>query len=206
MSTWDPQAGTLDEAWRAVWAEDDQEAGIELCLDRLRPLLDRVAPGDQLLDLGAGIGRLAIPVAYRGVEVWALDASPVMLNHLTERYRPHRKSVTVHPVLGDGTTIPREVPVLDGAYTVVTLQHLPADRQRAYIAAVAGRLRQGGMFRFQVVTNTEAGPLSHPVTEADLVDWCRTAGLTVEVEKDPVFPTWLWASAVRPWTATGPSR
>ncbi len=197
MTTWDQQASTIDEAWLAVWAEHDQVAGIGHCMRMLAPLLAHLTPADAVLDLGAGIGRLAIPVAARGVEVWALDASKVMLSHLTDRCA-HEQVGSVHAIVGDGVSIPRAVPRLDGAYSVVTLQHLQIDRQRGYIAAVAARLRLGGVFRFQVVTDTEPGPLSHPVANRDeLANWCFDAGLEVEIEPDPIYTTWLWATAVK---------
>lgn len=203
-TVWDQQADTLDDAWAAVWAEDAgrQQVGIDHCLSMLGPVLDTVGPGSQVLDLGAGIGRLALPVAAAtGATVWALDSSERMLEHLTARaaHWARTQPCAVLPVLGDGATIPPGVPVLDGVYSVVTLQHLDPDQQGRYVAEVAGRLHPGGILRFQVVTDTEAGPLSHPVDEAHVERWCTAANLDlVDWSPDPRFPTWRWATAVRP--------
>ena len=42
-------------------------------------------PGGRVLELGAGSGRLAVPLAARGLDVWAVDASPAMLDRLRAR-------------------------------------------------------------------------------------------------------------------------
>ena len=63
--------------------------------------VERVAalagPGGRLLELGAGSGRLAVPLAGHGLDVWAVDASAAMLDRL--RIRPG--SERVHAVLDD---------------------------------------------------------------------------------------------------------
>lgn len=50
-----------------------------------------------VLELGVGSGRLALPVAATGVEVWGLDASPAMLELLAAR----PDGSAVRAVLGD---------------------------------------------------------------------------------------------------------
>ena len=54
-------------------------------------------PPGPVLELGAGSGRLAIPRAARGLEVWALDASTAMLDRLAGKPGGDR----VRVVLGD---------------------------------------------------------------------------------------------------------
>jgi SAM-dependent methyltransferase len=49
------------------------------------PLLEVVAPGQTVLDLGCGTGRLANLLAGRGHEVTGVDESPAMLRHLDPR-------------------------------------------------------------------------------------------------------------------------
>lgn len=59
--------------------------------------------GSPVLDLGAAVGRVAIPVAADGADVWALDADPDMLAELGRRLADVGGSVAgrVHPVHGD---------------------------------------------------------------------------------------------------------
>lgn len=203
-AVWDQQATTLDDALHAVWAEPDD--GVSHCLEALAPALDhlhavlaaRTGTAD-VLDLGAGVGRLAIPVAKAHLRstVWAVDVSPRMLLHLMERARSGWPVRNVVPVLTDGLTLPVEVPPLTAAWSVVTLQHLPTVVQAGYVRAVGDRLLPGGVFRFQVVVDAEPGPLSHPVEEADVVAWCGASTRVVSIDRDERFPTWRWITAVK---------
>lgn len=55
------------------------------------------ARGGSVLELGIGTGRIAIPLANEGLDVWGVDASPAMLNRLREE----EGSDLVHAVLTD---------------------------------------------------------------------------------------------------------
>lgn len=63
------------------------------------------ADGD-VLDLAAGTGRVSIPLADAGHEVWALDLSDTMLEQLGERVKTldGETQARIHPVKGDMTT------------------------------------------------------------------------------------------------------
>jgi SAM-dependent methyltransferase len=47
-----------------------------------------------VLELGCGIGRVALHLARRGHEVWAVDADPALLGRLVERARAERLAVS----------------------------------------------------------------------------------------------------------------
>ncbi len=51
-----------------------------------------------ILDIGAGTGRIAIPLAERGISVVCIEPSPVMLNEF-------RKKLEGHPSLSDKITV-----------------------------------------------------------------------------------------------------
>lgn len=53
--------------------------------------------GGPVLELGAGSGRLALPLAEAGLDVWAIDASDAMLDRLRAKPGGDR----VHTVVGD---------------------------------------------------------------------------------------------------------
>src|SRR5205823_1495015 len=59
--------------------------------------------GSPVLDLGAAVGRVALPLAADGAEVWALDADPDMLAELGRRLAETDAHLAgrVHPVHGD---------------------------------------------------------------------------------------------------------
>jgi SAM-dependent methyltransferase len=52
-------------------------------------------PDGRVLELGAGSGRLAVPLADRGLAVWAVDASAAMLDRLRARPGGGRVAVVV---------------------------------------------------------------------------------------------------------------
>lgn len=97
----------------------------------------------RVLELGVGTGRLAIPLAAKGLDVAGIDSSPAMLSRLAAK--PGGELVVT--LVGD---MAEDLP--DGPFAVVfvaynTLFNLPsAERQLACFRAVAARLTRGGTF------------------------------------------------------------
>jgi cyclopropane fatty-acyl-phospholipid synthase-like methyltransferase len=189
--TWDRQAASLDDAKAAAWAEPDEAAATHAHLAQLGPMRSGV-----LLDLGCGWGRLAIPMARLApaATVWALDTSPMMLRHL----RAEAAGVpNLVPWWGDGETIPDDIGALSGAWSVLCFQHTPVEQQHSYLRQLADRLTPGGWLVVQGVTDTDPGPLSHPVNPAVVREWCTAAGLAGGLHRDPGKPTWWWLRAYK---------
>ncbi|MBK5331095.1 MAG: class I SAM-dependent methyltransferase [Ilumatobacteraceae bacterium] len=96
-----------------------------------------------VLELGVGTGRLAIPLATRGVQVVGLDASAAMLVRLNEN--DQRQSV--RGCIGDMVD---DQP--DGPFALIFVAFntffglLTEDRQQACFAAASERLVPGGAF------------------------------------------------------------
>jgi SAM-dependent methyltransferase len=103
-----------------------------------------LAGAGPVLELGAGSGRLAVPLAARGLPVWALDASPAML----ERLRAKPGGDLVRTVVGDmaevdlGAGAPRFTVVLCAFNTLFNLTD--SDAQRRCLARTAALLAPGG--------------------------------------------------------------
>jgi SAM-dependent methyltransferase len=128
------------------WYEDvsDVEATVD-CLARL-------ARGGRVLELGIGTGRLALPLAERGVSVEGIDASAAMVAQLRGKAGGERIDVRV----GD---MAAELP--DGPFAVVfaafnTLFNLPtAAAQARCLALVAERLEPSGCFAVEAFVPDE---------------------------------------------------
>lgn len=71
------------------WYADETE--VEAAVRRLAAL----AAGGPALELGVGSGRLAIPLARAGVEVWGVDASEAMVSRLRAKPGGERVRVTI---------------------------------------------------------------------------------------------------------------
>ncbi len=74
---------TLDDA---AWEAAGASAAPERFAARRAWLLARVAPGQRVIDLGAGTGDFAAELAASGCRVTALDPSSVALGRLRERH------------------------------------------------------------------------------------------------------------------------
>jgi len=133
----------------STWGEhaaeiyDDLAVTKSLVLDEAVEVLFQLARGGRVLELAVGNGRLALPLAERGLEVHGIDASPAMLEQL--RARPGGERVHVH--LGDFADV-----ALDGtfplvfcaAYTFFSLT-TPEDQLRCF-RNVARHLTDDGLF------------------------------------------------------------
>ena len=120
-----------------AWYQDVLDPGA--CVDRLAEL----ASGGPVLELGVGTGRIALPLAGRGLEVHGIDASPAML----ERLRAKPGADRVHTHLGDmgEVAVEGEFPLVFAAVNTL-LMLASQDEQVRCFQAVASRLVPGGRF------------------------------------------------------------
>ena len=109
------------------------------CVDRLAEL---AGPGPAL-ELGIGTGRVALPLAARGVEVHGIDASAAMVERL--RAKPGGEAIAV--TIGDFADM-----AVEGGYPLVYVVFntffalLTQEDQVRCFAGVAGHLAPGGAF------------------------------------------------------------
>ncbi|MDH6130683.1 SAM-dependent methyltransferase [Kitasatospora sp. MAA4] len=142
-------------------------ATVEL-LDRLA----RSAPGGPVLELGVGTGRLALPLAERGLKVHGIDASPAMVERLLAK--PGGRELTlstgdfVETDCGGGFAM---VYVANGTFFELLTQR---DQLRCF-AQAARRLLPGGLFVLDahlpeaLVANAAAGAQTVEAPNGDLV-------------------------------------
>jgi SAM-dependent methyltransferase len=158
------------EAFADVY--DDWYHGIsdvEATVDRVAALAD----GGPVLELGVGTGRLAVPLAGRGVDVWALDASGPMLDRMRTKpgagaIRVVRADMAAPPLRTDG-----RFAVVFCAYNTLFNLHAPGT-QRSCLEWCAGALAPGGRLAIEAFVPTDAedppgGPVSVRSVEADRV-------------------------------------
>jgi SAM-dependent methyltransferase len=105
--------------------------------------LARLAEGGRVLEFGVGTGRVALPLAQQGLDVWGIDGSSEMLERLTEK--PGGNSVSV--VCGDFGTATAQGRFDLVVLLVNTIYAMPTqDDQVKCFANAARHLAPGGRF------------------------------------------------------------
>ncbi len=128
-------AATYDDPSSAMFAED--------AVARTVDLLAALAGEGRALELGIGTGRIAVPLAMRGVPVHGIDLSRAMVARLKEK--PGGESIDV--TIGDFATAKAE-----GAFSLAylvfnTIMNLTSqEEQVACFRNVADHLEPGGCF------------------------------------------------------------
>jgi SAM-dependent methyltransferase len=133
----------------------DESTGDEFdprVIDATADFLAGLAGDGAVLELGIGTGRIALPLAQRGVEVHGIDVSPEMLARLREK--PGGADIPV--TIGDFATTK-----VDGTFSLAylvfnTINNLTTqDEQVACFQNAAAHLEPGGCFVAEVgVPNT----------------------------------------------------
>jgi len=137
--------------------------GIEPALERGAAELDAIGAhpsnGSVAVDLGAGFGMHAIPLARRGFDVVAIDSSAVMLEELSR----HANALPVHAIRDDLLSFPRHLSTKPELVLCMgdTLTHLPDEKSVVrLVATVAESLADGG--RFVITLRDYSAPLAGP--------------------------------------------
>jgi ubiquinone/menaquinone biosynthesis C-methylase UbiE len=129
------------------WANGEQD------LDALLSTLgESLGPGDHVVEVGCGIGRLTRAISSRAASVQAVDVSERML----ELAREYNGSLAnVEWLQGDGATLAGiESESADACISHVVFQHIPDPQiTLSYVREIGRVLRPGGWAAFQISNN-----------------------------------------------------
>jgi SAM-dependent methyltransferase len=109
------------------------------------------------LDIGAGVGRISLLLASKGIEVVALDNSPVMLDRITRAAAKTKVGKRITTVHGQSSNIPLPDRSCDLVVCFGLLEHLPESERRATLVEAARILTRSG--RMLLVVNNHDNPL-----------------------------------------------
>ena len=138
--------GYFDERVAARY-DDDAELFTPELLDPVVDFLSELAGSGRALELGIGTGRIALPLAQRGVPVHGIDLSEAMVAKL--RAKPGGEDISV--TIGDFATA-----TVDGSFSLAylvfnTIMNLTTqEAQVACFRNVAAHLEPGGCFVIEV--------------------------------------------------------
>ena len=122
---------------------DDWYPGISDVDGTVERIVELAGPGSRVLELGVGTGRLALPLAQRGLDVHGVDTSPEMLDRLRAKAGAERVAV----IEGDMAALEPPGPFALVFVAYNTLFNLTsAAAQQACFESVAARLVPGGRF------------------------------------------------------------
>jgi len=145
-SPYDPIAWIYDPWSRSV-VED-----VAFYVAEARKAVGRTG-GDQIVELGVGTGRIAIPVAQAGVPVIGVDSSAAMLEVCRNRAKETGVAALLDLRIGDLRDPPVEerVPLVACPFRAYLHMESDADRRSA-LAAARRLLPPGGLLAFDVFT------------------------------------------------------
>ena len=139
--------GYFDERVAATYDESDPEMFDRGVVDRVVDFLAKIAGGGHVLELGIGTGRIALPLARRGVPVHGIELSKAMVARL--RAKPGGGDIGV--TIGDFATT-----AVDGTFSVAylvfnTIMNLTTQAAQVQcFRNVAAHLEPGGRFVIEV--------------------------------------------------------
>jgi SAM-dependent methyltransferase len=139
--------GYFDERVAARYDEDDPEMFDPAVVDPAVDFLVELAGEGRALELAIGTGRIALPLAQRGVPVHGIDMSNAMVARL--RAKPGGEDIGV--TIGDFATT-----TVEGTFSVAylvfnTIQNLTTQAEQvACFRNVAAHLEPGGCFVIEV--------------------------------------------------------
>ena len=107
-------------------------------------------PDWSILEIGAGVGRLLLPLSKKVAQARGVDISPAMVEFSQAYLRDYPNAKVI---LNDGRSLPMfRGNEFDFCYSMICFQHIPdVDMVRDYLREIARVLKPGGTLRIQVV-------------------------------------------------------
>lgn len=159
-----------------------------------------IAPGDRVVEIGCGAGRMTRAIARRAARVYALDVAPKMLE-IAHAQNPELENVEW--LLGDGDSL-RGVPDrgADACISFVVLQHIPDPRVTLdYVREMGRVLRPGGWSVFQI---SNAPEVHRPRRRGPRTRWAALRGRVPKGQADPAWlGSWIALDDLRAAAADG---
>lgn len=160
------------EVWDDVTAQTYDDDVAEMCSPEVvRPTVDllaELAAGGRALEFAVGTGRIAIPLAERGVDVVGIELSQPMIDQLHSKSGSER----VRAIQGDMSTARA-----DGSFSLVYLVFntitnlLTQDAQVACFENAAAHLEPGGRFVIETfVPSLQRLPVGERLVPFDVSD------------------------------------
>jgi SAM-dependent methyltransferase len=182
MAEFDPRL--YGARWAAMY--DEWHAGLMDDTGAVSTLAE-LADGGPLLEFGVGTGRLAVPLAAKGLEVVGVDVSEEMLAEM------EKKATTVTPVVGDMTTVrlDREFALVYIAFNSIFVLPSQQDQVQAFRNA-ALHLRPGGRFVLETMVAVGAKPGEGSSFRVAKVETDRLTVTAGTVDPATSFHTGTW--------------
>jgi SAM-dependent methyltransferase len=165
-----------DRFWR------EGEAQLDTLLGAVRVTLE---PGDDVVEIGCGIGRLTRVLARRAATVRALDVSPRML----DLAREHGAGIeNVEWLLGDGTSLAGIADAsADAVVSHVVFQHIPDPEVTLGYVREIGRVLRGGGFAFFGISNAPEIHRRRPLASRVRLGLRTALGRAPRGQSDPAW-------------------
>ncbi len=127
-----------------AWKESQTEEYTDWEVDFLADVLE-LTPGSKVLDVLAGYGRHALPLARRGYELTAVDISEEYCRELKQAARAEELSVTILQGDFDKITLPERT--YAAAYCLGnSFSFFPREEMQHFLNKIADHLPTGGYF------------------------------------------------------------
>lgn len=129
---------------QTAWKESQTEEYTDWEVDFLADVLE-LTPGSKVLDVMAGYGRHALPLAKRGYELTAVDISEEYCQELKQAVRAENLPVTV--LQGEFGEMPLPEATYAAAYCLGnSFSFFPREEMQRFLQKIASHLPSGGCF------------------------------------------------------------